>query len=400
MKKTLQIIAFLLISGNLFSQNFPYMRFRKPTYANNAYTFSHVISGTDAVVTVIGSKNASIDKIDDSTNNVYAWNPHIRFGRTNGLFDTSYIDFKITFKNNLTGANVTQDNLAVTVVDLDGSLSLREMVAASLPSTPKGIFGSTISTLSGILSNTFVSGIVNYNTTDTNNTAAMTQINYSNVNNITLRMGVIGRMTSNTTRQFSFYYKGFNTMNFVLPVKLMNLDAYKAEFQNIVKWSTTSEENCNRFEIFKSNDGSNFYSVGSVAATGNSQTVQSYNFIDNNIENLNAPTFYKLKMIDNDGSESWSHVIYLANQTKNTTVQSIFPNPSSNNINVNFETVSEDEFTVEIIDAFGKVYQSTNSSDLNGSSSVSFDISNLNNGIYFIRINSENACEVNRFVKI
>jgi hypothetical protein len=400
MKKSFQIIAFLLISGNLFSQNFPYMRFRKPTYANNAYTFSHVISGIDAVVTVVGSKNATVSAIDDSTTNAYAWNPNISFGRANGSFDTSYIDFKITFKNHTTGANVTQDNVAVTVVDLDGSLSLREMVAASLPSTPKGILGSTISTLSGLLSNTFVSGIINYSVTDTNNTAAMTQINYTNVNNFTLRMGVIGKTSANTVRNFSFYYKGFNTMTFVLPVKLMNLDAYKAEFQNIVKWSTTSEENCNKFEIFKSNNGQDFFSVGSVAAAGNSQTVQSYNFVDNNVENLNTPTFYKLKMIDNDGSETWSHVIYLANESKNTTVQSIYPNPSANIINVNFETVSEDEFTVEVIDAFGKVYQSTNSSDLNGSSNVSFDISQLNNGIYFIRINSNNACEINRFVKI
>src|SRR5690606_4217345 len=204
------------------------------SYNSGTYTFHHVVSGTNALVTVIGSRNASINEIDDSSSNAYAWNPFIRYGRTNGLFDTSYIDFRIELRNALTNAPAVQDKLALTVVDLDGSLSLREMVQTSLPSTPMGIVGSTITTLSGVLSNTFVSGILNFSSIDTNNVSAMTQVNYTNVNQITMRVGVIGRISSSTTRQSSFYFKPFNTMNFVLPVKLMEFNATVEETLNLV----------------------------------------------------------------------------------------------------------------------------------------------------------------------
>src|SRR5690606_476434 len=104
MKNALKILVILLISSNVGAQSFHYMRFIKPTYNSGTYTFHHVVSGTNALVTVIGSRNASINEIDDSSSNAYAWNPFIRYGRTNGLFDTSYIDFRIELRNALTNA--------------------------------------------------------------------------------------------------------------------------------------------------------------------------------------------------------------------------------------------------------------------------------------------------------
>lgn len=405
MKKALQIIILLFLSGNVFSQSFPYMRFRKPiaSNSNKTFRFTHVISGVDAFVDIIGSKNATLDEIDDSSSNKYAWQPFITYGKANNFSDTSYIDFRITFKNNSTGSAVTQSNMAITVVDLDGSglLSYREMVAASLPSTPKGIVGSTISTLTNLLRNTLVSGTLSYSSIDTNNLGAMAQINYVNVNTFTLRVGVVGRVSSsNTTRQSSFYFKGFNNLNFVLPVKLMEFDIVSDDNKNTLVWKTTSEENSNRFEVYRSVDGVNFSLAGQVKASGYSQAVRSYAFNDNINEMSNGKVYYKLKLIDNDETFSWSHLVYTTTNGTNTTVQSLFPNPCSGILNVSFGTVSESTFSVEIVDAFGKTYQTTSSNDLNGSSFTSFDITDLANGIYFVRINTEEGTsEMTKFVK-
>lgn len=404
MKKALQIIILLFISGNAFSQSFPYMRFRKPiaSNSNKTFRFTHVVSGVDAFVDIIGSKNATLDEIDDSSTNKYAWQPFITYGKASNFADTSYIDFRVTFKNNSNGVNVTQSNVAITVVDLDGSglLSYREMVAASLPSTPKGIVGSTISTLTGLLRNTLVSGVVSYASIDTNNLAAMAQINYVNVNTFTIRVGVVGKVSSTTTRQNSFYFKGFNNLNFVLPVKLMEFDLVADDNKNTLVWKTTSEENSNRFEVYRSIDGVNFTLAGQVKASGYSQSVRSYAFNDNINEVATGKVYYKLKLIDNDETYSWSHLIYTTTKGSNTTVQSLFPNPCNGVLNVSFGTVSESAFSVEIVDAYGKTYQTVNSDDINGSSFTSFDITDLANGIYFVRINTEEGTsEMTKFVK-
>ncbi len=404
MKNTIKIIILTvlsLISDNLFSQA-PYLRFRKPTTSDNiTYKFAHVVSGTDAFVSIIGSRNASINKIDDSSSNAFAWQPFINYGRTNSSSDTSYIDFRIVFKNSSNGNNVTLNNLAVSVVDLDGSGlgSYREMVAASKPSTPKGILGSTISSVTGILFNTFISGIVSYSNIDTNNFVAMTQVDYSNVNTLTLRVGVVGRVSSATTRQSSFYFKPFNSLNIVLPVKLIDFTAQTSENTNIISWKTTSEENANRFEIYKSDNGANFIKVGEVAATGFSQSLQSYSFVDQ--ANSESATFYRLKLIDNDGASAWSKIVSIAATNASTTkVQSVYPNPTHGAININFSQLSESSFNVQIIDAFGKVYQQVNSDEVSDINALSFDVTELATGIYFIKVSDENGnAELTKFIK-
>lgn len=404
MKNTIKIIILTvlsLISDNLFAQA-PYLRFRKPTTSDNVtFKFSHVVSGTDAFISVIGSRNASINKIDDSSSNAFAWQPFINYGRNNSSTDTSFVDFRITFKNSSNGSNVTLNNLAVSVVDLDGSgaNSYREMVAASKPSTPKGILGSTITSVTGVLFNTFISGILSYRNIDTNNFVAMTQVDYSNVNTFTLRVGVVGRVSSATTRQSSFYFKPFNSLNIVLPVKLIDFTAQTSENTNLISWKTTSEENANRFEIYKSNNGSNFIKVGEVAAAGFSQTLQSYSFADQ--ANSESATFYRLKLVDNDGASAWSKIVSIAATNASTTkVQSVYPNPSHGQLNINFSQLSESTFNVQIIDAFGKVYQQINSDEVSDINALSFDVTELATGIYFVKVSDENGnAELTKFIK-
>lgn len=405
MKNTIKIIiltALSIISDNLFAQA-PYLRFRKPTTSDNVtYKFAHVVSGTDAFISIVGSRNASISRIDDSATNAFAWQPFISYGRASNSTDTSYIDFKITFKNSSTGDNVSLSRMALTIVDLDGSGSgsYREMVAASKPSTPRGITGSTITSIGSLLNNMFLSGTTSFSNIDTTNFVAMAQVDYTNVNTLNLRVGVVGRVSSATTRQSSFYFKPFSSMNLVLPVKLIDFNATAADNNNVITWKTTSEENANRFEVYKSLNGVDFELAGDVAAAGFSQTLQSYSFTDASIAE-NVTVFYRLKLIDNDGSFSWSRIVTVAATNANTTkVQSVYPNPTSGVLNINFSQLSETNFNVQVIDAFGKVYQQVNSDDLNGSSTVSFDLTDLNTGIYFVKVSSDcGQSDLTKFTK-
>ncbi len=406
MKKTTQIILLLILSGNLFSQSYTQMVFRKPTTSDNiTWRFKSVKSGVDAYISVIGSRNASVERIDDSGAYRQAWNPHIRFTNNASSSDTSFVEFRITFRKIADGSLDTIPKFAMTAVDLDGNGigSYREMFSTVTPATPKGIVGSAISTLSSLTRLTLMSGFLSFSNTDTNNFIAMSQVDYQNVASYTVRVGVVGNVSRNTVRQYSYYFKPFSPLSFVLPVKLVDFNAVNNNEVPVVKWTTTSEENANRFEIYRSLDGINFVLAGTVNANGNTQFSSNYSFSDNDMFAKNTGNiFYKLRMVDNDEEYSWSKIVHLgyAETAAKTIVSSVYPNPSKGILNVSFQTVSENEFTLEVIDMFGKVHHSVNSADLSDMYSVSLDLNDLSNGVYFVRINDANgAGNTTKFIK-
>ncbi|MEZ4805054.1 MAG: T9SS type A sorting domain-containing protein [Bacteroidia bacterium] len=405
MKKSVLTIFLTLSIIVANAQSFPYLKFRKPTTSDNiTWRFASVGNGMDALITNVGSKNATISTIDDSSSNAYAWQPFIRYTNNASSTDTSYVDFKIEFVNSGTNTPATLTNLAMTVVDLDGSLSYREMVETSNGSaTPVGILGSTISTITNSSALTLIAGIVNFAGIDTNNTAAMSQINFSNLSSYNFRVGVVGRVRGGTTRQSSFYFKPFKTMIFVLPVKLINFNASLTSEMPTVKWTTTSEENANRFEVYRSADGITYTLAGEVKAKGNSQSISNYLFSDADLYGQSIEkVFYKLRIVDNDESAEWSKVVYCGDLSfnSNTHIASVYPNPCKGQLNINFKTLSENEFNLQVVDLFGKVYRNLNNSDVNGQYQLSLDLSDLSNGVYFVKVINEtgNASTI-KFVK-
>ncbi|HSK11912.1 MAG TPA: hypothetical protein VK907_01800, partial [Phnomibacter sp.] len=76
-------------------------------------------------------------------------------------------------------------------------------------------------------------------------------------------------------------------------------------------WRTTMEVNSLRFEVYRSADGANFRSIGSVDAAGNAVGEKAYRFTDH-VPAAGA-NYYKLKQVDKDGSYTWSRSIYIHN---------------------------------------------------------------------------------------
>jgi hypothetical protein len=407
MKKFTYVVILILSTGNLFSQTFPYLKFRKPTTTDNiTWKFASVTSGVDAYITVVKTQNATLSAIDDSTKYPYAWNPFIKYtGTPAHATDSSYVEFNVQFKKSSNGAAQTLSTMAMTVIDCDGGLNglniYREMVKTSLPATSKGLLGTLISTITGGGWLTNISGTIDYSNLDTSNFLAMSQINYSNVSSYNLKVGVIGKVGGGTVRQASFYFKNFAPLTLVLPVKLINFKASSSNNQNTVNWATTSEENSNRFEIYRSVDGKNFSLAGTVHAAGNSQMVNSYSFVDQQASEANGNVFYKLKVVDNDEVSTWSSIVNVSNMLEGsrTTLGSVYPNPTKGMLNISLNGIEDSEFTVEVVDVFGKTLQSHNGDDFK-TGTLSLDLTTLSNGVYFIKINNQDGTSSStRFIR-
>ncbi len=408
MKTLIYFLIFTLSSGNLFAQSYPYLKFRKPTTSDGGTTwrFKSVTSGIDAYISIVGAKNATLNQIDDSTNYADAWNPFIRYTSTPASnFDSSYLNFKIVFRNSTDNSPVTLPKMAMTIIDCDGGVNginiFREMVITTLPATPKGFLGTLLSTFVDPTWLGNVSGIINYSTLDTSNYLAMSQLNYTNVASYNLKVGVLGRIAGGATRQASFYFKSFAPLNIVLPVKIVDFKAKAENNANILTWSTTSEENANKFEVYRSLDGKDYYYAGTVKSVGYSQSSTKYAFVDQDIAGIRGNVYYKLRVVDNDGQYSMSPIAQVRNTMEATKVLgSVFPNPTQGVLNISFESVSGSEFTIQVVDMFGKTILSYQNPDLNEDHILSLDLNELSNGIYLIKVsNSEGSIFSEEFIK-
>jgi hypothetical protein len=399
MKRILNFVIAIIICGNLFSQTAPTYSFRKPvSNGANSWKFVNVLSGVDAIVTITGSKNATLYRIDDSTVYKSAWQPFIKItNSTNSSSDSSYLEFKIVFQKT-NGTPSSQNTLAMTVIDLDGSNSLREFIRTSNPATNLNIANSAITRWSDLKWLNAVSGTTNYSNIDTSNYAAMTQYNYSTVKTFTMRVGVVGSISGGTVRQHSFYFKPFTIMTVALPVTLTRFDAKLDNMGSELNWSTVTEDNLNRFEICRSANGQDFYPIGTVNATANSNEATDYNFTDNTVSAAGAAVvYYRLKMVDNNGKYVWSNITTVkTNGSVKATTVTVYPNPTADFVNVNMNAETE-AGQISIVDAFGKTVQ-TEMTQMNNN--VQFDVRNLQNGIYFVQIsNNDGSTTSSKFIK-
>ena len=73
---------------------------------------------------------------------------------------------------------------------------------------------------------------------------------------------------------------------------------------------------------------------------------------------------------------------------------SIYPNPTSGQVFISFNSISESK--VELVDISGKVLNSDSS---NGSVNVSFDLSELSSGVYFIKIQNMDGVFIQKLMK-
>jgi hypothetical protein len=84
---------------------------------------------------------------------------------------------------------------------------------------------------------------------------------------------------------------------------------FTAEVQSntvVLSWRTGVEVNLASFEVQRSTTGTNFYNIGIVEPTG---SYSEYQFVDDNLLKQTIRTYYyRLKMVDNDGTVTYSEV--------------------------------------------------------------------------------------------
>ena len=74
-------------------------------------------------------------------------------------------------------------------------------------------------------------------------------------------------------------------------------------------------------------------------------------------------------------------------------------NPSKGIINVNFISISENDFSLELLDMYGNIHHRLTNNDINGQYSVNIDFSHLANGVYYIKLNENGVSTTTKVIK-
>lgn len=168
-----------------------------------------------------------------------------------------------------------------------------------------------------------------------------------------------------------------------LPVTLAYFKAEAQENKSVaLSWSTTHETNADYFQIERGTDPNRFTALTQVAAQGESHKLTKYNFFDQ--EFLQAPTpiqyYYRLKMVDKDGSWSYSRIANALIGDYQPLLA--YPNPAQNFLII--ETSSPTQ-SIEIYNSKGQIVRQFQSV----SYKTKIDLSTLSEGLYSVRAGRE-----------
>ena len=106
-----------------------------------------------------------------------------------------------------------------------------------------------------------------------------------------------------------------------LPIELYTFEGSSIDGTNLITWSTASEHNSDYFVIERSVDGENWTDISKVPASGNSNTLIKYSYLDYSFNK--TINYYKLRQVDFDGANKAYGPIMVDNRSTKIIVKCI-----------------------------------------------------------------------------
>lgn len=191
----------------------------------------------------------------------------------------------------------------------------------------------------------------------------------------------------------------FNNNTIVLPLQLTDFAARLIGNNGVLDWRTASEENTSHFEIERSLDNRTYVSAGNVGAAGHSSLPQLYSFTDKNIAALSVPVvYYRLKMVDGNGSFSYSKTIPV-NINGRATLVKLYPNPVRDIATLQIVSMQSETIRYTVTDASGSTVLAKSITVTEGNNNVIIDTHALSSGNYTLLLRGAETSKEIKIVK-
>ncbi|HEV7782152.1 MAG TPA: T9SS type A sorting domain-containing protein [Chitinophagaceae bacterium] len=202
------------------------------------------------------------------------------------------------------------------------------------------------------------------------------------INEITIVYGNHSNAQTNPGAQFI----AVGNMSFsasTLPVQLASFNGYRQTQDVVLNWKTMQENNAHSYNVER-NTGSNWETIGTVNATGNTALSSNYTYTDINPQG--STLLYRLKQIDTDNNHKYSGIVRIITKSNSVSLVS-YPNPFTDQINVNINSAAKQQVSATVYDVAGKTIRTESRPIYTGNNSFSITgLSRLERGAYYVQV--------------
>jgi fibronectin-binding autotransporter adhesin len=171
----------------------------------------------------------------------------------------------------------------------------------------------------------------------------------------------------------------------ILPASALEVIGKNNGNENLINWSTTSEQNTAYYSIEASLNGVDFAEAGRVDAAGNSNSLRTYHFVHKQIDHQSY--YYRIKQVDADGKIVYSKIIRINVAALKTAT--LYPNPVKDKTTISFSVQTSSSITANITNASGLLIKTFNQRYARGDHKMNLDLSMLPAGSYNLQLKDD-----------
>jgi Secretion system C-terminal sorting domain len=187
-----------------------------------------------------------------------------------------------------------------------------------------------------------------------------------------------GTLKTKVLSTFSPFTFGFGPAT-ILPLNITSFTAVKTNNGNLISWTTANEVNVQRMLLERSMDGRNFSQIATINA-GNS----NYSFTD--ATPVSTTNYYRLKIVDKDGTSKLSKVVAVINKGKGAIVTGVYPTITTGKLTIDVAVESTQNLQFVFTDLQGRTTTIKSVTAVTGNNIISLDASALANGMYLVKM--------------
>lgn len=172
-----------------------------------------------------------------------------------------------------------------------------------------------------------------------------------------------------------------------LPVTFVSFSANRGERTVELVWNTVNENNNSHFEIERSANGSDWQTIGDVAAGTNSLS-NSYSFTDESAPA--AQTEYRIRQVDLDGNYAYSKVVLIGGSKTATAQVTIFA--TGKTVSIVTGNMNSSKLIVRVISIGGQVLRQQSFAGNGGR--IDMAVNTNTTGVYFVQVTDGNQLSI------
>ena len=221
--------------------------------------------------------------------------------------------------------------------------------------------------------------------------------------NLDVTFGVLGSAWTQSAPGTTWNMDGATDLSILVtneqlvPIELVSFKATANGSEVNLNWLTATETNNKGFEVQRSSVG-DFETLAFVEGHGTTTETKVYSYSDRNI--YAGSYSYRLKIIDFDGTFSYSNIVEADFQVPTTfSLQQNYPNPFNPSTTIKYSVPSTERVVIKVYGILGnEISVLVNEYKAAGNYEVNFNAQDLVSGVYFYRIKSGDFVQTKKMV--